>query len=140
MNNPSFERVFNIRFSHCDPSGTVFFGQYMALFNDLIEAWFDEELGILYAHMLGTRRIGLPTAHLECDFKAIGRMGDALPFGLAVERLGTKSLTLNLRVGPATQPRVTMRQVLVFSSLQTHTSIAIPQDIRDALEKFMSGH
>ena len=52
MNKNSFERVFNIRFSHCDPSGTVFFGQYLALFNDLIEAWFDEALGMGFCGMM----------------------------------------------------------------------------------------
>lgn len=138
MDKKSFERTFNIRFSHCDPSGTVFFGQYLALFNDLIESWFDEALGISYADMLDVRHVGLPTAHLECDFKAISRMGDVLPFGLSVERLGNKSLTLNLRAGPEQQARVKMRQVLVFSDLKTHQSIAIPADIRRALEQFTS--
>jgi len=55
-----FERVYPIRFSHCDPAGIVFFPQYLVLFNHLVEDWFTEGLGVDYAQMLGARRIGLP--------------------------------------------------------------------------------
>ena len=93
-----FERVYPIRFSHCDPAGIVFFPQYLVLFNHLVEDWFTEGLGVDYAQMLGARRIGLPIVRLECDFRAISRMGDAVTFGLVTERVGGRSLTLALTV------------------------------------------
>ena len=76
-----FERVYAIRFSHCDPAGIVFYPQYLVLFNHLVEDWFTEGLGVDYARMLGARRIGLPIVRLECDFRAISRMGDAVTSG-----------------------------------------------------------
>lgn len=54
-----------------------------------------------------------------------------------VKHIGSKSLPLNLRTGSAVEPRVTMHQVLVFSNLQTHKSVAIPANVRKAPERFI---
>ena len=128
-----FERVYPIRFSHCDPAGIVFFPQYLVLFNHLVEDWFTEGLGVDYAQMLGARRIGLPIVRLECDFRAISRMGDAVSFGLVNERVGGRSLTLALTARVADELRVAARQVLVFTDLDTHRAIDLPADVRAAL-------
>jgi 4-hydroxybenzoyl-CoA thioesterase len=128
-----FERVYPIRFSHCDPAGIVFFPQYLVLFNHLVEDWFTEGLGVDYAQMLGARRIGLPIVRLECDFRAISRMGDAVSFGLVTERVGGRSLTLALTARVADELRVAARQVLVFTDLDTHRAIDLPADVRAAL-------
>lgn len=134
MTTRYFSRQWTIHFSHCDPAGIVFFPQYLVLFNNLVETWFTEGLGISYADMIAQRRVGLPTVHLECDFRRISRMGEQLDFCVAVKRLGSRSLTLQLWVGEQDQPRVRLEQVLVFTSLETHKSISIPADIRQALE------
>lgn len=134
-----FERVRRIRFSHCDPAGIVFFPQYLVLFNQLVEDWFTEGMGISYADMLAERRIGLPIVRLECDFRAISRMGEDLVFGVTVERAGGKSLTLALDAMCGTQLRVASRQVLVFTNLQTHRAIPIPADVRTALQAYENG-
>ncbi|MBV2180669.1 MAG: acyl-CoA thioesterase [Castellaniella sp.] len=128
-----FKRNYRIRFSHCDPAGIVFFPQYLVLFNQLVEDWFTEGLGISYADLLGLRRIGLPIVRLECDFRAIARMGETLDFGLAVERVGGKSLTLALHASGEGVLRVASRQVLVFTDLHTHRAISLPEDVRAAL-------
>ena len=128
-----FERVYAIRFSHCDPAGIVFYPQYLVLFNHLVEDWFTEGLGVDSARMLGARRIGLPIVRLECDFRAISRMGDAVSFGLVAERVGGRSLTLALTARVADELRVAARQVLVFTDLDTHRAIDLPADVRAAL-------
>ena len=106
MTTRYFSRQWTIHFSHCDPAGIVFFPQYLVLFNNLVETWFTEGLGISYADMIAQRRVGLPTVHLECDFRRISRMGEQLDFCVAVKRLGSRSLTLQLWVGEQDQPRV----------------------------------
>lgn len=128
-----FARDYRIRFSHCDPAGIVFFPQYLVLFNQLVEDWFTDGLGISYADMLGPRRIGLPIVRLECDFRAIARMGETLTFSVTVERIGGKSLTLLLEAAGDGVLRVASRQVLVFTDLDIHRAIALPADVRAAL-------
>ncbi len=128
-----FERPTRIRFAHCDPAGIVFFPQYLVLFNGLVEDWFTDGLGVSYAELLGPRRVGIPIVRLECDFKAISRMGDDVVLGLAVERLGRSSFTLALECRAGDELRVASRQVLVFTDLDTHRPIAVPADVRRAL-------
>ncbi len=129
-----FVRQVPIRFSHCDPAGIVFFPQYLVMFNQLVEDWFNEGLRVPYAQMIEHRRIGLPIVRLECDFKSVSRMGDLVSMSLAVERAGVRSLGLALECRGGGALRVASRQVLVFTDLATHRSIEMPGDVRSRLQ------
>ena len=83
-----FERETLIRFSHCDPAGIVFFPHYLVLFNQLLEDWFNDVLGVPYGPMVTERRLGTPTVSLQCDFTAVSRVGDMVLLGLSVRRVG----------------------------------------------------
>ena len=133
-----FEQPLRIRFAHCDPAGIVFFPQYLVMVNNLVEDWVTDALGIRYADLLAVRRTGLPTVSLHCEFTAISRMGDEVMMGLGVERLGQKSITLQLGCRMGDEQRMSIRQVLVCTSLETHRAIDIPADLRGAIEKFSS--
>ena len=133
-----FVRSVPIRFAHCDPAGIIFFPQYLVLFNGLVEDWFNEGLGVSYAAMLAEQRTGLPIVHLECDFRAITRMGETVDLGLMVSRLGSRSIALDMECrGTDGVLRVSARKVLVFTSLDTHEAIAAPAHIRAAIERWM---
>jgi 4-hydroxybenzoyl-CoA thioesterase len=132
-----FERPLLIRFAHCDPAGIVFFPQYFVMFNNLVEDWVTDALGIPYAQLLGERRTGLPTVSLQTDFRAISRMGDTVTLGLQVKKLGTRSLTLALQCRQGDELRVQAEQVLVSTSLDTHRAIELPADLRAGIERFM---
>jgi 4-hydroxybenzoyl-CoA thioesterase len=86
----------------------------------------------------------LPTVRLEADFKAVSKMGDQVLLALNVERLGSRSLTLQsictgLSDGVV---RMSMRQVLVFMSLENYQAMEIPEDIHAAISHNMAagGH
>jgi 4-hydroxybenzoyl-CoA thioesterase len=130
-----FRTERRIRFSDCDPAGIVFYPQYFVLFNGALEDWVDA-LGIGFSDLVTRRRIGLPSVRIEADFQAISRFGDAVSLQLDVERIGGKSLTLAWRCVAAAsgEVRMTMRQVLVTTSLATNRAIAIPSDLRAAIE------
>ena len=133
-----FARTRPIRFSDCDPAGIVFFPQVFVMFNGLVEDWVSDALGIPYAELLTKRRTGLPTVSLQCDFTAISRMGDEVLLGLSVERLGNRSISLQLGCRQGEEERFRMRQVLVCTSLDTHRAIDIPADLRAAIQHFQS--
>ena len=126
-----------IRFSHCDPAGIVFFPQYMVMFNGLLEDWFTDALGVPYGPLVQQRRVGTPTVSLQCDFTAISRMGDEVTLGLTVLRIGGASFRLSIGCRCGNDERVRMTQVLVITDLDTHRPIAIPDDIRAAMSKFL---
>jgi 4-hydroxybenzoyl-CoA thioesterase len=133
-----FERPLRIRFAHCDPAGIVFFPQYLVMINDLVEDWVGDVLGVPYAELVGRRRTGMPTVSLQCEFTAISRLGDEVMLGLRVARVGGKSLTLQHGCRCGDEARMVVRQVLVFTSLDTHRAIDIPVDLRGAIERFSS--
>jgi 4-hydroxybenzoyl-CoA thioesterase len=129
-----FEREVLVRFAHCDPAGIVYFPQYLVLFNGHVEDWFNEGLGIGYAHFIGERRCGLPMVKLDCEFKAPSKMGERLTLGLEVTKVGNSSISLRLSASAQGQLRVLSNQVLVTTSLDTNKSIPIPDDLRARLE------
>ncbi len=133
-----FERELRIRFAHCDPAGIVFFPQYLVMINNLVEDWVGDALGVPYAELLGRRRTGMPTVGLQCEFTAISRMGEDVMLGLSVEKLGTKSLTLQLGCRLGDEQRMRVRQVLVFTNVDTHRAVDIPADLRAAIADFSS--
>lgn len=81
----------------------------------------------------------MPTVHLEVDFRAISRMGDQVWLSLEVVRIVRKSLTLAWQcTGEDGVTRPTATRVNVMTSLETHRSIAIPGDLRAAIERGVS--
>lgn len=134
----TFVREHRIRFADCDPAGIVFYPQYFVMFNGLVEDWINQSLGIVYHELVLGRRVGLPTVRLEADFKAVSRLGDPVALQLQVERLGQRSLTLQLRcTGRGDDDlRMAVRQVIVTTSLDAHRSVDIPIDLRGAIERF----
>lgn len=129
-----FTRPHRIRFSECDPAGIVFYPQYFVMFNDLKEAWIDALLPTGFSGFIQERRHGLPTVKLEAEFTAISRMGDDVELVLEVTRLGERSMDLRLScVGQAGDLRMQVKQKVVTTSLITHKSIPVPDDLRRAL-------
>lgn len=127
-----------IRFSHCDPAGIVYFPVYFDMFNGIVEDWFGRCLGIDYASWILGQRRGMPIVHAECDFARPSRMGETLTLGVLVERVGRSSLTMRF-IGehePSGEVRLAGRLVTVATSLETHTSMEIPEDLRTALERY----
>ena len=125
-----------IRFHNCDPAGIVFYPQYFILFHELLEDWFNRGLGIDYADFVSKERRGLPTAHIDCDFKVPSKIGDTVQMQLSVKRIGRTSLALSVRVCAGQEVRVTANQVLVLISLVDGSLVPIPDDLRARLERF----
>jgi 4-hydroxybenzoyl-CoA thioesterase len=137
MTSEVFEVEDTIRFAQCDPAGIVFFPQYLVMLNTLHERWFNEGLGVPYHKYIGVRRLGLPTVRLECDFTAVSRHGDRLRQRLAVAKLGRASLELAVEFDSANELRARFRQVLVCTSLATHRSHPLPDDLRTAMQRYL---
>jgi len=129
-------RPRRIRFSDCDPAGIIFYPQYFVLFNDLLEEWIDEILPEGFTGYIMQRRLGMPTVRVEAEFKQVSRMGDEVILELDVIRVGTRSFELALTCkGTDGVARMSCKQTLVTTSLDTHRAIAIPPELRAALER-----
>ena len=131
-----FETDKLIRFHHCDPAGIVFYPQYFVLFNELVEDWFNGGLGIDFGNFHAVDRLGVPMAHIECDFLSPSKVGDVLRFRLAVKNVGNSSVTLTVDARAAEQVRVRATLVVVLASLDAHRPVPISPDLRARLARF----
>jgi 4-hydroxybenzoyl-CoA thioesterase len=102
-----------VLFKHCDPAGMVFYPRYFEMINDCVEGFF-EQAGYPFPEMLKTS--GVPTAEITVKFLAPSRHGDALTLLLQIVRLGTTSMTLDLRAVAADELRFTGTSTLVHIS------------------------
>ena len=131
----TFETTRVLRFGDCDPAGIAYYPRYFDLLNGVVEDWW-RVLGVPWKILLGERRIGLPTVRFEVDFRAPAFLGDELQFSLALKRIGRKSVDLEHIVRRDGAILWRAAQVMVATSLETHKSIAWPEDLRAALTSF----
>ena len=127
-----------VRFGSCDPAGIVYTPEYLNLFNGVIEDWYGEALGISYHDLVGKRRTGLGYAHVSADFATPSSMGDVLDVVVIVRRVGRTSLTLTVHAFKGDIERVRATFVTVTTSLVDHKAIALPDDLRGALNTYQS--
>ena len=76
----------------------------------------------------------------SCEFRASASFPEPLEVGVAVERLGTTSITWALAILRAGEPDpiATGRFVHVFVERRSSRPVAIPQELRDALAALQS--
>ena len=133
-----FDKEKLIRFQHCDPAGIVFYPQYIILFHELMEDWFNEGLGGDYAGFVVERKMGLPIVKLECEFLAPNVMGNRLAMQLEVKRIGTSSITLGISAGTKGRECVRATLTVVHTSLADMKAVPIPEALRTAMNRFQS--
>lgn len=101
-----------VLFKHCDPAGIVFYPRYFEMLNDVVEAFFDEALGLPFETLHDSG--GVPTAEITTRFLAPSRHGDHLTIALTVTRVGRSSLGLTFHADCGGEPRFTARSTLVL--------------------------
>ena len=130
-----FATLRTLHFGDCDPAGIAYFPFYFHFLNGVVEEWWTE-LGFPWRVLIQQRRIGLPTVKLDTDFTAPGFMGDVLHFSFEITALGSRSMTLEHEVSRDETMLWKAKQVVVATDLDTHQSLAWPDDIRAALQTF----
>ena len=125
-----------IRFHHCDPAGIVFYPQYFILFNELVEDWFNQGLGVDFARFHVETGLGVPMGSIQCKFLSPSEVGDILQLSLVVNRIGTCSMELGVTGTSRGQTRVQATLTVVLASLHTRRAVPFPADLREKLERY----
>lgn len=137
MSAAHFECDKLIRFHHCDPAGIVFYPQYFVLFNELVEDWFNQGLGIDFARFHVESGLGVPMGSIECRFLSPSKVGEMLRLSLSIKRIGKSSLVLHVCGQSAGEARVEATLTVVLASLSTRKSVPIAGELREKLEKYL---
>jgi 4-hydroxybenzoyl-CoA thioesterase len=133
----AFTRTVQIRFSHCDPAGIVYFPHYFDMFNGLIEDWYTVQLGVDYAKLILNDRHGFPFVHIETNFKLPSRMGEDLDLTLLIKRIGRSSLSTVIVGHLAGIERLRAHLVTAMMSLETQRSVELPSELRHKFETYL---
>ena len=110
----TYRRQIQIEFNHCDPAGIVFYPRYFEMTNSVVENFFAEVLGYSYARITMEEGYGVPTVHIETDFRAPSRLGECVDFALSVVRLGSRSVGFKITATKGAELRLTADLTLVW--------------------------
>lgn len=140
MQNPQgsiFECDKLIRFHHCDPAGIVFYPQYFVLFNELVEDWFNQALGIDFADFHVNQHLGLPMGSVVCRFVSPSKVGEVLKMSLRVDHIGTSSMRFVVQATSGAQLRVNATLTVVMASMKTHRAVPITGELRNKFSAYL---
>ncbi len=135
----AFKRDITVRFQHADPAGMVFYPRYFEMINQVVEDWFAQGLGLDFHKLHTDLGHGVPTVHIEADFKRPSRLGEVLTFALAVQKLGRSSFTLALGATCAGEERLRATAVLAYVGLDELRATPIPDELRAAMKPYLAG-
>jgi 4-hydroxybenzoyl-CoA thioesterase len=129
-----------VRFEEVDAAGIVYFAQIVSYAHEAMEELFSELEGG-YAGLIMQRRVGLPAVKLTSEFSAPLRYGDTMRIETAVSRLGGKSADLDYAIYRVADDTLcaTLRHTVVVTDLAAMRSCAMPADVRELLQRHLSG-
>lgn len=126
-----------VSWGDCDPAGILYTPKVFEYCTRLLEEWFGEVAGITWAGLIA-QGLGAPMVHAECDFISPMAVGSELVVTLALERLGTTSLTFSFegRGGDGTL-RFRASLVSCFMNRAEAKAVPIPEAIRSRASAWM---
>ena len=132
----AFRSLLKIRFGDIDHAGIVYYPRFLHYFHVALEEFFGQELGVDYPVLVNEHRIGLPTVHLETDFKQPLRYGDQIELEVRVLGIGTSAITFGYRVFKQGEkhPRTEGHNVTVCLDMETFKKREIPDWLRQRLQ------
>ena len=132
----AFRSKLKIRFGDIDRAGIVYYPRFMHYFHVALEEFFAGELGIEYHTVVDTHRIGLPTVHLESDFRRPFSYGDNIEVEVRILRMGRTSITFGYRVFKEGEndPRIEGHNVTVCLDMDNFQKMEFPDWFRQLLE------
>jgi 4-hydroxybenzoyl-CoA thioesterase len=130
-----FRTTLIVRFGDVDSAGIVYYPRYPHYLHVGMERFFQDGLGIDYADLTVGQQFGLPTVHLEVDYRSPLRYGDRVDMEIEIGKIGTTSVEwlYTLRRESDGEIAATARTVTVAMNLATIEKLEVPAWFRDAV-------
>ncbi len=124
-----------VRFNDVDHAGIVYYPLFFHYFHVAFEELFRERAAGLRT-VLDDQRLGLPAVKAEAEFHKPLRFGDEAVVEVTLERLGTRSLTLQYRaLGPQGDTCAVGHVTCAVIDLDTFQAIEVPDQLRTLFER-----
>jgi 4-hydroxybenzoyl-CoA thioesterase len=127
-----------IRFSHCDPTGILYFTHVFDFVNAAVEDWFDSGLGMPFHAFHMEHRLGNPVVSTDCSFLHACRFGEEIALELSPTRIGHSSMEIRIAVKVAGEERMRVRHKTAMISMDTFRAIEIPPEMRARAMGFLA--
>lgn len=133
-----FRAHLKVRFGDIDHAGIVYYPRIVHYFHMAMEEYFSQALHQDYARVLEEHRLGLPTVHLEVDFRHPFKFGDRIEVEARVSRIGSRSLTWRYRIFRRESDEVCVEAEVVTACvhLDRFEPIAVPDWLRARVGEF----
>ena len=134
----TFSHRIRVRYAECDPQGVVFNANYYAYFDLLITELWREAVGG-YNAMLEAGA-DLSVVESRARFIAPARFDDEIDLNATIARLGNTAMSTSIHITRADGGATLVEGEIhhVFIDPATYTKRPIPDDIRTALEPYLS--
>lgn len=126
-----FVHELRVRYGECDPQGIVFNGTWLAYFDVTLTELWRAAFGSYDAMVQAGADVMVVSAAV--DYRAPARFDDEVEVAMAIERLGTTSMTSTFSASCDGRPLVEGRLVHVVVDPATHAKQEIPGFVREKL-------
>jgi 4-hydroxybenzoyl-CoA thioesterase len=127
-----------IRFSHCDPTGILYFPHVFDFVNATVEDWFESGLGMPFHEFHLRHRLGNPVVSTDCEFLHPCRFGEEIALELSPTRIGFSSIEMHIAAKVGGEERMRLRHRTAMISLDRFRAIEIPPELRARAEGFLA--
>ncbi len=135
----TFRIPIRVCFGDIDNAGIVYYPRFLHYFHLAMEGFFSGELGVDFADVVHKRNLGLPTVHLEADFRKKLRYGDQIDMEVRIISIGRTSITWGYRGyrgGENEELVVEGHNVTVCVRSDTAEKIEVPEWLRQGLMNY----
>jgi acyl-CoA thioester hydrolase len=129
-----FSHSFRVRYGECDPQGIVFNANYVAYFDHGFTELWREAFGS-YA-VMEERGLDMVVAEVNVQFRAPARFDDLVTLSLAIESLGTTSMSSRLWLHRGEELLVEGRMRHVVVDAERWEKTEIPAWLREGLTPY----
>ena len=133
-----FRHTRKIRFSHCDPTGILYFTHVFDFVNAAVEDWFESGLGVPFHEFHMVRRMGNPVVSTDCSFLRACRFGEEIVLELSPTRIGRSSMEIGISIRVGGEERMRVRHKTAMISMDSFRAIEIPHEMRKRALEFLA--
>lgn len=132
MSAQTFTATIRVRYADCDAQGIVFNARWFELFDVAMTEFWRESIGG-YEHLPRSFNIEAVIAETGARFRGAGRFDDLLDVEIAVARVGTSSMRIELDVSKDGQLLAEGFIEYVFVDRQSMQPVPIPDQVKNML-------
>jgi len=136
----AFKARVVVRFSDVDRAGNVYYPQLIHYFHLAFEDFLSHQLKTPLHSIIEQDNLGFPAVHVECDFSGPLRFGDVAEIEVAIERIGSGSLTLGylVRAEGRDETCVSGHVTIAAVDMKSFKPVALPDKYRELFSQYQA--